>query len=57
LASNGYIVHNKNTKWYCKSKKGSKFYGVAYSTAFIGGQQFVAPRVRSIKTIRLPCGI
>ena len=57
LASNGYIVHNKNTKWYCKSEKSSKFYGVAYSTAFIGGQQFLAPRVRSIKTIRLPCGI
>lgn len=57
FASNGYIVHNKNTKWYCKSKRSSKFYGVAYSTAFIGGQQFLAPRVRSIKTIRLPCGI
>ena len=57
LSSNGFTVHNKNTKWYCKSKRRSKFYGVAYSTALIGGQQFVAPRARSIKTIRLACGI
>lgn len=57
LASNGLIVHNKNTKWYCKSKKRSKFYGVAYSRALIGGRQFLAPRVRSLKIALLPCGI
>ncbi len=56
-ASNGFIVNNKNTKWYCQSKKKSKFYGVAYSTAFIAGQQFAAPRARSHKTVLLPCGI
>ncbi len=57
IASNGFIVNNKNTKWYCQSKKRSRFYGVAYSRAFIAGQQFAAPPARSHKTVRLACGI
>ncbi len=57
IASNGFIVNNKNTKWYCQSKKRSRFYGVAYSRAFIGSQQFAAPPARSHKTVLLACGI
>jgi hypothetical protein len=57
VASNGFIVNNKNTKWYCQSNKSSRFYGVAYSRAFIAGQQFAAPPAKSYKTVLLPCGI
>jgi hypothetical protein len=55
--SNGFRVENKNTKWYCQTKKPSKFYGIAFSTATIGGQQFIAPRARSVISVSLPCGI
>jgi len=55
--SNGFRVENKNTKWYCQTRKPSKFYGIAFSTATIGGQQFIAPRARSVISVSLPCGI
>jgi hypothetical protein len=57
ISSNGFTVHNRDTKWYCKSKKNSAFYGIAYSTAVINGQTFVTEPVRSRKTVRLACGI
>ena len=57
VSSNGFTVHNRDTKWYCKSKKKSGFYGIAYSTAIINGQTFVTEPVRSRKTVRLSCGI
>lgn len=55
--SNGFRVENKNSKWYCQTKKPSRFYGIAFSTATIGGQQFIAPRARSVTSVSLPCGI
>ena len=57
ISSNGFTVHNRDTKWYCSSKKNSAFYGIAYSTAVINGQTFVTKPVRSRKTVRLACGI
>ncbi len=56
LSSSGFTVHNRGTKWYCKSNKTSGFYGIAYSTAMINGQTYVTKPVRSRKIVRLPCG-
>lgn len=56
LTSNGFTVSNKNTKWYCQSRKKSRFFGIAYATATIGGQTLAAPRAQSQKTVRLACG-
>lgn len=54
--SNGLVVKNQSTYAYCINSKESKYYGVAYSRAYIHGKLYVAPPVWTEKPVVLKCG-
>ena len=49
-------IENKGTWERCKSRKPSKYFGVAYAEALINGKSMQTLRVRTDKVIVLPCG-
>ena len=50
------IVKNQETYAKCDNTKRSRYYGIAYATAFLGGQIVKTFHVMTEKTISLKCG-
>ncbi len=50
------VVKNEITYVKCRSKKSSKYYGIAFASAVIDGKFKKTLRVTSAKTISLKCG-
>jgi len=54
--SNGLLVTNYGTFKICKDSTPTKYYGVAYSKAFIEGKWKSTVRTRSLHSFPLKCG-
>ncbi len=52
----GFIVENQSVVVKCLSKVSTRYVGVAYSKALIGGQTQFAGRTESVKRVPLACG-
>ena len=50
------IIKNKETYVRCDNSKPSRYYGIAYATAFLGSQFVKTFHVITEKTISLKCG-
>lgn len=55
-SSSGFRVRNQDVYMKCKSDTKSRYYGVAFAEAIIGGQRFVAPPARSVEIPSIKCG-
>ena len=50
------IIKNQKTYVECKNSKSSRYYGVAYATAYIKGERMKTLHVLTEKTITVHCG-